>query len=961
MVSDIILSGLVNLFALTGERNKVDTERAEMLLGNYLGRHFGLMHTQSYMSLYKDLRLYYSDNDDIDIDLIVGSICAKIKDRMQSGELKLVLLRLMEFCMVSPESFDSRNPLFLRMASEFGVSDSLYSDFCSFALDRPGDNVRLHSFEGYSGRIKTLRIESDNLIVFSYAGDDEVLFDDTALVPGVFQVWHSGGVLKNHKGAPVYYSQIRHDYEPASTGSIVYQASDVNFRFPDTDNGLHNLSLTLRGGELVAIMGGSGAGKTTLLSIFNGSLKPQSGTLAINGHPIHTPEARSLIGFVPQDDLLIEELTVWQNLYYTAKLCFDTLAPEQIDAKVNTLLTDLGLDKARDLIVGSPLNKTISGGQRKRLNIALELIREPAVIFLDEPTSGLSSSDTDNVMGLLKEQTCRGRLVVLNIHQPSSDVYKLFDRLILLDLGGYPIYEGNPIDAITWFKTEANYADSDTSTCPKCGNVNAETVLNIINERALDDTGHLSKERKVSPAQWHEIYLSRRAAIEPAPVSDIPVSNQKTPSPLRQTLIYLERTAKAKLADVQYIVITLAIAPLLALVCALLTRYAPEGSYSVMNNKNLVSYLFMAVIVATFTGMSGSAEEIIRDRTLLKREKFLNLNYHSYIWSKIIYAAFVSLLQTALFILVGNTVMGIHGLFFMWWGILFITALTANLTGLFLSQNLKSVVAIYITIPILLIPQILLCGLVVPFSDLNSRSTTGNVPLIGEVIPSRWSYEALAVGTYCYNRYERPFYDMDRRRGEALFFKESYLYELESQLETMESEAESGETPDPMHLRTLRLGLPRLAAVCGMQPYGSDWSYSSLRPWLDRAGHALDSICNNVTLERDRLTGQLISQYGKERMLQIKRSSTNIRLEELLTGGDSDSALSLVDGHLVPRVAGIFLTPQGRCGRAPFYSPVKNLGGHSIPTFWFNISVLLLMSVIATIMLMLNIPERKFK
>ncbi|MBO4500359.1 MAG: ATP-binding cassette domain-containing protein [Bacteroidaceae bacterium] len=961
MVSDIILSGLVNLFALIGERNKVDIERAELLLGNYLGRHFGLMHTKSYMSLYQDLRLFYSENEDIDIDPIVGNICTRIKDKMESGELKLVLLRLMEFCMVSPETFDPRNPLFLRIASEFGVDDTLYSDFCDFALDRPGERVHLHSFEGYSGKVKTLRIDTDNLIVFSYTGQDEVLFDDTALVPGVFQVWHTGGVLKNHKGAPIYYSQIRHDYEPASTGSIIYQACDVNFRFPDSDNGLHDLSLTLKGGELVAIMGGSGAGKTTLLSILNGSLKPQQGTLAINGHPIHSPEARALIGFVPQDDLLIEELTVYQNLYYTARLCFDTLTPEQIDTKVNTLLADLGLDKASDLIVGSPLNKTISGGQRKRLNIALELIREPSVIFLDEPTSGLSSSDTDNVMGLLKDQTCRGRLVVLNIHQPSSDVYKLFDRLILLDLGGYPIYEGNPIDALTWFKTEADYADAETSTCPTCGNVNAETVLNIINERSLDNTGRLSKERKVSPVQWHDIYLSRRAPIDPAPVSDIPVSSQKTPSPLRQTLIYLERTARAKLADVQYLVITLAIAPLLALVCALLTRYAPDGIYSVMNNKNLVSYLFMAVIVATFTGMSGSAEEIIRDRTLLKREKFLNLSYRSYIWSKIIYAAIVSLVQTALFILVGNSVMGIHGLFFMWWAILFITAMTASLTGLFLSQNLKSVVAIYITIPILLIPQILLCGLVVPFSDLNSRSTTGNVPLIGEVIPSRWSYEALAVGTYCYNRYERPFYDMDRRRGQALFFKEKYLYELESQLETMQSEADKGEISDPIHLQTLRLGLPRLADACEMQPYEGEWNYSGLRHWLDKAGRALDSICNNVTLERDRLAVQLISELGKEQMLQLKRSSTNTRLEELLTGADSENAVSLVRGHIVTHAAGIFLTPQSRCGRAPFYSPFKKIGSLTIPTLWFNISILVLMSVIVTVLLMLNISERKFR
>jgi ABC-type multidrug transport system ATPase subunit len=243
---------------------------------------------------------------------------------------------------------------------------------------------------------------------------------------------------------------------------VEFCGRDINFRFPNSDNGMHNLSFTMHNGELLAIMGGSGTGKTTLLSILNGSLIPQEGTITINGHSIAEPAAKALIGFVPQDDLLIEELTVYQNLWFTAKLCFEGMSPEEIDRRVMKTLKDLGLDAAKDLKVGSAINKYISGGQRKRLNIALELIREPAILFLDEPTSGLSSADTEKVINLLKEQTLKGKLIIVNIHQPSSDVYKLFDRLWLLDKGGYPVFDGNPIDAITYFKEAANYADAET-------------------------------------------------------------------------------------------------------------------------------------------------------------------------------------------------------------------------------------------------------------------------------------------------------------------------------------------------------------------------------------------------------------------------------------------------------------------------------------------------------------------
>jgi ABC-type multidrug transport system permease subunit len=220
-------------------------------------------------------------------------------------------------------------------------------------------------------------------------------------------------------------------------------------------------------------------------------------------------------------------------------------------------------------------------------------------------------------------------------------------------------------------------------------------------------------------------------------------------------------------------------APVLAFICSLLTRYAPPEGYTVMDNKNLVSYFFMSVIVATFIGMSGSAEEIIKDRALLKREKFLHLSYSSYIWSKIVFTAGMSLIQTLLFILVGNFIMGLHGLFFVWWLILFVTALLSNLIGLLLSKTLNSVVAIYISIPLLLIPQILLCGLVVDFSDLTPNSKTGNVPVIGDVIPSRWAYEALAVTSFTDNLYEKPFFELDKQKYETLYYNMGFLYELE--------------------------------------------------------------------------------------------------------------------------------------------------------------------------------------
>ena len=956
-MTDIILSSFISLFALFGKVEQVDEERAKKMLANYLRRHFGIRNTDLYLDLYSDMRLAYEMTDNLDSEKTVGLICSSLHGKIQAREEALLLLRVMEFCECN-ESTD--NTMFLTMASLFHIPKEQYQDFADFVANRETERVMLHHIEGFEGTIKTLLDRETGLLIFTYNGSDTVTLNDVPVLAGVYQVWQQSSVLKNVYGQPVYYSSIieAYDKEVHETAKVEFCGRDINFRFPNSDNGMHNLSFTLSNGEMLAIMGGSGTGKTTLLSLLNGTLKPQEGSITINGHDISEPEAKNLIGYVPQDDLLIEELTVYQNLWFTARLCFEGLSEQEIDNRVEKTLKDLGLYAAKDLKVGSAINKYISGGQRKRLNIALELIREPAVLFLDEPTSGLSSADTEKVILLLKEQTLKGKLIVVNIHQPSSDVYKLFDRLWLLDKGGYPVFDGNPIDAITYFKETANYVDAETSTCPTCGNVNPEIVLNIIDEKALNNAGELSDERKMTPQNWHELYLKNREEMPKPAVFDMPQSDQKKPNALKQFAIFLHRNIKTKITNVQYLSITLSIAPLLAVICALLTRFSPPEGYSVMNNKNLVSYFFMAVIVATFTGMSGSAEEIIKDRALLKRERFLNLSYGSYIWSKIIYMAGVSLVQTLLFIVVGNTIMGLHGLFFTWWLILFLTALLASLTGLLLSQCLNSVVAIYICIPLLLIPQILLCGLVVSFSDLTPKSTTGNVPLIGDVIPSRWSFEALAVTSFTDNAYERNFFLSDKEKYETQYYNIGVLYELQSQLETMKSEQQTGKEVNPEHLEVIKTNLPLLTSYCKMDAYEGDWSYSSLYDYMKEAENLLTERSNRITLLADKQTARFVKENGKDVLLQLKRDNYNLQLEDCVIGMENQRMLDVIDNHIVARTGLVFLTPLSHNGRAPFYSSEKIIGDWHIKTIWFNLSILLLMSIIVTWMLLTDCPGR---
>ena len=956
-MTDVILSSFISLFALFGKEEQVDEAWAKDMLVSYLRHHFGIRNIDLYLDLYSDMRGAYEMTDDLNTQETVAAICSSLHGKIRPEEESLLLLRLMEFCSDDGLKADS---MFTTMAEKFNIPQTQYDDFYAYATNQSTAHVMIHHPEGFDGELKTLMDSVTGLLIFTYMGEDTVLLNDVPVLSGAYQVWLQSSVLKSSNGKPLYYSTIASAYsnENDKTEDVAFCGRNINFRFPNSNNGMHDLSFNLHNGELLAIMGGSGTGKTTLLSLLNGSLKPQEGSITINGHDISEPAAKDLIGFVPQDDLLIEELTVYQNLWYTAKLCFEGMSAEDIDKRVMKTLKDLGLDAVKDLKAGSAINKYISGGQRKRLNIALELIREPAVLFLDEPTSGLSSADTEKVINLLKELTFKGKLIIVNIHQPSSDVYKLFDRLWLLDRGGYPVFDGNPIDAITYFKEAANYADAETSACPTCGNVNPEIVLNIIDEKALSNTGEPSDERKTTPQEWHEMYLKNREEMEAPSVTDVPPSDQRKPGKLKQFAIFLRRNIKTKITNIQYLCITLLVAPVLAIICSFLTRYAPPEGYTVMNNKNMVSYFFMAIIVATFIGMSGSAEEIIKDRALLKRESFLNLSYGSYIWSKIVYMAGVSLIQTLLFIIIGNTIMGIHGLFWTWWLILFITAFLASLTGLLLSQCLNSVVAIYISIPLLLIPQILLCGLVVSFSDLTPKSKTGNVPIIGDLIPSRWSFEALAVTSFTDNKYERLFFNLDKEKYETQFYNVGYLYEIQSQLETLKDEQKKGKDINPNHMEVIRTNLPVVTEYCGMKAYQGDESYTSLYNYMKEAEKILSKRSNQATLKVDALTADFIRHYGKETLLDLKRNNFNLKLEDFVISAGNKRLLEVIDNTIVPRTGPIYLTPRNKMGRAPFYSSVKILGDTPVKTLWFNMAVLLLMSIIVTILLLTDRPGR---
>jgi hypothetical protein len=232
------------------------------------------------------------------------------------------------------------------------------------------------------------------------------------------------------------------------------------------------------------------------------------------------------------------------------------------------------------------------------------------------------------------------------------------------------------------------------------------------------------------------------------------------------------------------------------------------------------------------------------------------------------------------------------------------------------------------------------------------------VPLIGDLIPSRWAYEALAVTSFSDNLYEKPFFELDKQKYENQFYNMGFLYELQSQLETMKDEKARGKEVKPDHMEVIRTNLPVLTAYCQMKPYQGDWSEESLKQYMAEAEDLLSQRGNKATLESDAVMSRLIREIGKDAVLDLKKQNYNIKLEECVVGADQGRMLDVIDHHIVPRTGLVFLTPQSRIGRAPFYSSEKIVGSWHIKTLWFNMGVMLLMCIIVAGLLFADCPGR---
>ncbi len=550
--------------------------------------------------------------------------------------------------------------------------------------------------------------------------------------------------------------------EELDPSSMRLDVVHLSKRLPSGKNLLNDISFSVYPGEVVALMGPSGAGKTALLECLTGKRQPTKGKVYLNGESLHKNwnTFRHSIGYVPQEDVMHRDLTVYETLYYAAKMRLpQDLPDETIVDTVEHVMIRMGLANIRDSIIGDEQVRGISGGQRKRVNIALELLTEPSLLFLDEPTSGLDGTSTLEILQILRSlaNAGAGKTIILTIHQPRIEAYKLVDNLILLVNGGRLVYYGPAFpDAPEYF---SGFAPKKPYIHPANP---ADYVIDLL-DSTLQSDGTFQvdwiKEFGQSP-HFRRFVRDRLSTRKEIQTSDEPAQDKDSHSWGNQYWTLCRRYCKRRLRDRSSLVIQLAQTPIIGGILGWLffnegyamqtkekiTAFKHEGLLNMIQLDNGIhASLFLMGAAAFWFGCSNVAREIVSERAIYLRERRSGLRIGAYLASIFTYQFGLAAVQTLTITTILWTTVNLSASFVAFWAVLQLIAGCGISLGLLVSASSKTEVTAISMIPILLLPQLMLGGFIKLYGYLLTDGLQG---VIADVMPIRWAFEALSVLEY---------------------------------------------------------------------------------------------------------------------------------------------------------------------------------------------------------------------
>ncbi len=717
------------------------------------------------------------------------------------------------------------------------------------------------------------------------------------------------------------------------------EVRDLVCRFRNSQVALDGISFSVQRGEMVCVMGASGAGKSTLMRSLSGTFAPAQGDVLFNGRSLYSnnDQLRKYVTYIPQHDAFDEHLTIEENLNFAAALRAPHLSRRERLRRIDSKLAELGLNERRNYVVGAAHKKTLSGGERKRLNIGLDMIGSADVYLFDEPTSGLSSKDSEHVIEIIRGMS-HNKIVLVTIHQPTSKIFQMFNKAVLLDRGGKLVFFGTPQEMLKYF-AEAEHQQhfgTEMGTCEACGTTRPEFIFDVLETPLRDlsgdiifeenNRGQLVPARRYSPDYWRDKYEAYRLMKDvqqttpPREASpQLPSTSARRREPIRwreewrQFVVLLKRAFLSKMRMPANLLMTILVAPALALLIGFVLRYNESGPYDFSSAYHIPTYLFLSLVVAMFLGLTNSVDDILRDRPVLMRERNLNVRIGYYVAGKALTLSVFALVQCALYTWIGDALLSVRGVYWIVFVAMFLTTVSGVAIGLVISSLVNESKPAVLVIPAVLIPQIILAGALIKYEEMNrnldfvytieqwanqhpdaTAATRSDlqVPLICEFMPMRWSYEALVFAQAKLN----PL----TSRQEIIQKQITELAAIKNLTDAQEDRLED--------LKDL------LAIVSGLQGKNAKD--------IDRKLREVDNVIRGGPLDRAKFR-------GREKGVTAEQLYINQKVTDLISKAEMEQTDYRND-------------MPGRRHLNVFFGPVKEYLGIKVNMIWFNIGVLTL-------------------
>ncbi|MFW5821480.1 MAG: ABC transporter permease, partial [Bacteroidota bacterium] len=688
----------------------------------------------------------------------------------------------------------------------------------------------------------------------------------------------------------------------------------------------------------------------------------------INGTSVleNSYRLKPLIGYISSSQIEFTNLTIYENLFYQAHLSLGNMNNADIKKRVKDTLERWSLSEIMHVEAGAFLNHTITDFQRICLRIAIEMIRNPYILLLDEPLSGLSFSDSKRLLSMLKEETQKGKLIILTSQLPTSEIFNMFDKVWLIDSDGYMIFNGPPMASLSFFRNTGLLPYYYIQT--KSDIVSAEDVIKVVETKKIRSDGTISDKRQIPPGTWYDAWRAEsKKEFEDinTEVKPLPVYGSGLPGIEKQFLVYLFRNFQKRLSSIRFILYNLLGVPVAGVLIALVTRYAQHGSYVLSENDFLPLFLFLSVNLILLTSLLMGAEEIFSEKQQNSRDLSLNLSPFSYFNAKVFFIFIISLGQSFLYTIFTNITLGIKDLSLNYLFVYFSVSAFGNLLSLSLSHSFRKLNSIYILIPFFVIPNLLFTGYLIPFnSTAPKKDFNRSVPIIANFLPTRWSYEVLVVDQFRENPYNEYFFKEEKKMYRSGFLLANVIPALNTELDKALQLKYASDDDDELKesLNLIKNELILFSAFEHIAPYEnitilnvSDFDstlYNETYGYLTYLRFLMENLIAESEANIIKIQETVSDSLRGTGLEEFKSLHANRAIDYLVRGSNPEGEVLIKNSNLVKIGSPVYIRPESVFGRSHFYASEKRFNKQYLSVDRFNMTALWILNLILYMLLL---------